>query len=167
MSAPVFLERVLKASRRSPVTPDWAALRRLLWPCAIAVGLWTAFLAFWQFAIPGGDSKPSPTGFWLLFAALALLFPSSLVLAAAATRRFWRARRRFVALMPGTLLFASAFALPVLARSVGLGPALAVWTVPCALLLSSVASASFVLYTPNPDASPPSDHSMDGWTKAV
>ena len=149
------------------MTPDWAALRRLLWPCALGVVLWTAFLAVWQLAVPGDESKPTPPSFWLLFAALALLFPTSLVLAAAATRRFRRARRRFVALLPGTLLFASAFALPVLARSAGLGPAIAVWTVPCALLLSSVASALFVVYTPSPAPPPPSDHGIDGWTKAV
>jgi hypothetical protein len=148
------------------MTPDWPALRRLLWPCAIGVGIWTAFLAFWQLAVPG-DEPSSSLSFWLLFAALALLFPTSLVLAAAATHRFWRARRRFVALLPGTLLFASAFALPVLAGSAGLGPLIAVWTVPCALLLSGVASASFVVYTPSPAPPPPSDHGMDGWTKAV
>lgn len=147
--------------------PDWASLRRLLWPCAIAVVLWTSFLAVWQLAVPGDDSKPTPFSFWPLFIALALLFPTSLVLAVAATRRFWRARRRFVALLPGTLLFASAFTLPVLAGSAGLGPAIAVWTVPCALLLSSVASALFVLYTPSPAPPPPSDQGMDGWTKAV
>lgn len=146
--------------------PDWAALRRLLWPCAIGIMLWTAFLAVWQFAVPG-ESTLTPVSFWLLFAALALLFPTSLVLAAAATRRVWRARRRFVALLPGTLLFATAFALPVLAVSAGLQPAIAVWTVPFTLSLSSVASALFVLYTKCPEAPPPSDQGMDGWTRAA
>src|SRR5262245_9517290 len=133
------------------MTPDWAALRRLLWPCAIGVVSWTAFLAFWQFVVPGGEAIPTSAAFWLLFAALALLFPTSLVLAIAATRRVWRGRRRFVALLPGTVLFAAAFALPVLAGSAGLEAAIAVWTVPGALLLSSIASALFVVYTASPE----------------
>jgi hypothetical protein len=146
------------------MTPDWAALRQLRRACAIGMVIWIAILAFWQFAVPGKSSGPPPLDFWLLVVAFALLVPVSLVFAGGATRRLWRARRRLLALLPFTLLCASAWAFPSFASDAGLEPSLIFWTVPCALLFSSLVSALFIVFSASPPV-PPSDPGMDGWTK--
>jgi hypothetical protein len=152
------------------MTPDWAALRRLLRPWAIGMIIWLAFLAVWQFLVPAGKSRGSSSGgaldLGLLVGALAVLVPTSLVLAFAATRRLWRARRRLVALLPIPLLCALTWALPTLSDDAGLERVISIWMVPSALLLSSVVSAAFIVFSASPPE-PPSDPGMDGWSKAA
>ena len=94
-----------------------------------------AFLAFWQFMVPGKSSNSVPLEFWLLVVALALLVPTSRV-AGGATRHLWRARRRLAALLPSALLCSTTWAFPSFADDAGLGPSISLWMVPCALLLS-------------------------------
>jgi hypothetical protein len=152
------------------MTPDWAALRRLLRPCAIGIVIWMAFLAVWQFLIPEGKSRgesaASALPLGLLIAAMAVLVPTSLVLAFAASRRLWRARRRLFALLPIPLLCGGVWALPTLTDDAGLDRIVSIWMVPCALLLSSLASAAFIVFSASPPE-PPSDPGMDGWSKAA
>lgn len=147
------------------MTPDWAGLRRQWRACAIGMAIWLALLGVWQFLVPGRSSGGPALEFWMLVVVLSVLVPTSFVLAGAATRRLWRARRRLTALVPIPLLCASAWAFP-LARDAGLEASVSLWMVPIALLLSTLASATFILFSASPEV-PPSDRGMDGWTKAA
>lgn len=147
------------------MSPDWPALRRLRRPGAAALGIWWAFLAFWQFAVPGGDGKPSEPGRWLVLGPFAVLPPLSLVLAASATRRLWRARRRAAALLPSALLVAGVGGFPWFADAAGLGGEAFLWSVQLAFLVSSLASAFFVSFASPGLQAPASDQGIEGWTK--
>jgi hypothetical protein len=123
-----------------PIVLDWDALRRPLRSCAIGALVLLAFLAFWQFMVPGDDSHPIAAS--ALIVAASVCLSSGVGLAVSATRRLWRSAQRGRSVLPVVFLVGVVFAFPSAASAAG-----AHWLIGLgSLLLALAISAAFSAY---------------------
>lgn len=129
---------------------DWPALRRPLRNCGIAALPLLAFLAFWQFAVPGDTQEGGGLAAWVFIIAAALLIPCGLGLPISAGRRLWRAGRRRAAFGPVACLLLGLFGLPYLIRAAEGPVSLVLACLPLVLLAAATGSGYVIVSVRGP-----------------
>jgi hypothetical protein len=145
-----------------PIGPHWDALRRPLRSCAIGAVPLLAFLAVWQFLVPGGGDS-SPIAAWAFLIAGSACLSCGFGLAVSATRRLWRSTRRALSVLPGVFLVAVVVALPSAAGAAEAHGLIWLGSLLLALLLSAAFSAYLIVSAKDaaPIPSPPTSFDND------